>query len=130
MNVPLRLLIADDDPTIRMLLVAIVKRDPSLELAAQAQDADEAIALAAEHRPDVVLLDIEMPGGGGLRAAREIHARHPEIRLLALSGHETDEARTAMEAAGASGYVVKSAPPEEILRALKGDPGLDHGRSA
>jgi DNA-binding NarL/FixJ family response regulator len=120
MNVPLRLLIADDDPVMRLLLAAIVRADPQLELVAEAEDADQAIALAAEQRPHVALLDIEMPGGGGLRAAREIHARHPEIRLLALSAHETDEARDAMAAAGASGYVVKGAPPSDVLSALKG----------
>ena len=74
MNASIRLLIADDDPVMRMLLGAIARGDPVLELVAEAEDADEAIALAAEHRPDVVLLDVEMPGGGGLRAAREIRA--------------------------------------------------------
>jgi DNA-binding NarL/FixJ family response regulator len=119
MNAPLRLLIADDDPVMRMLLGAIVRADPSIELVAEAQDADEAIRLAAERQPDVVLLDVEMPGGGGLRAAREIRAENPTIRLLALSGHETGEARDAMREAGASGYVVKGSPPGEVLSALR-----------
>ena len=120
MNAPLRLLIADDDPVMRMILGAVVRGDPDLELIAEAQDADEAIALAATHRPDVALLDIEMPGGGGVRAAQEIRALHPDTRILALSAHETGEARTAMEQAGASAYVVKGAPPAEVLGALKG----------
>jgi DNA-binding NarL/FixJ family response regulator len=120
MNGPLRLLIADDDPVMRLLLGAIVRADPELELVAEAHDADEAIALAAEHRPHVALLDVEMPGGGGLRAAREIHARHPEIRLLTLSAHEDAETRDAMAAAGASGYIVKGAAPADVLSALKG----------
>jgi DNA-binding NarL/FixJ family response regulator len=119
MDARLRLLIADDDPVMRMLLGAIVRSDPSIELVAEAEDADEAIALAAERRPDVALLDVEMPGGGGLRAAQEIHAQHPQIRLLALSAHETGEARAAMENAGASGYVVKGAPPAEVLQAVR-----------
>jgi DNA-binding NarL/FixJ family response regulator len=120
MNSRLRLLIADDDPVMRLLLGAIIRADPGLELVAEAQDADHAIALAAERRPHVAVLDFEMPGGGGLRAAQEIHARHPEIRLLALSAHEDDETRDAMAAAGASGYVVKGAPPADVLSALKG----------
>ncbi len=119
MDDPLRLLIADDDPVMRMLLGAIVASDPEIELVAEAHDAEQAIAFADEHLPHVALLDIEMPGGGGPRAASEIHARHPEIRLLALSAHESGEARAAMEAAGASGHLVKSAPPADVLRALK-----------
>src|SRR5215212_1769866 len=110
MNAPLRVLIADDDPAMRMLLGAIARSDPALELVAEAQDADEAIALADSERPDVALLDVEMPGGGGLRAARAISALHPGVRILALSAHATDDARAAMEAAGAAGYVVKGAP--------------------
>ena len=120
MNAPMRLLIADDDPVMRMLLGAIARADPGLELVAEAQDADEAIALAVEHTPDVVLLDVEMPGGGGLRAAREIRAALPAARVVGLSAHESDEARGAMEAAGADGYIVKGAAPGEVVRVLRG----------
>src|SRR4051794_6803526 len=116
----LRLLIADDDPVMRMLLGAIVGADPEIDLVGEAADAEQAIALAAECRPDVALLDIEMPKGGGAHAMREIRARHPGARLVALSGHDTLEARAAMTAAGASVYVVKGAPPAEVLEALKG----------
>ena len=121
MNASMRLLIADDDPVMRMLLGAIARSDPVLELVAEAEDADEAIALAAEHRPDVVLLDVEMPGGGGLRAAREIRALLPGARVLALSAHSDDAARQDMAAAGADGYVVKGTPPADVARALRGD---------
>jgi len=119
MNAPLRLLIADDDPVMRLLLEAIVRSDPGLELVGEAEDPEEAIALAEHHRPDVALLDVEMPKGGGLHAAREIQARHPGIRLLALSAHESDDMRAAMHAAGATGYVVKGAAPADVLNALK-----------
>ena len=80
-----------------------MRSDPGLELVGEAEDAEEAIALAEHHRPDVALLDVEMPSGGGLHAAREIRARHPGIRLLALSAHESDDTRAAMHAAGADG---------------------------
>ncbi|MDA0184189.1 response regulator transcription factor [Solirubrobacter phytolaccae] len=116
-----RVLIADDDPVMRMLLSAVVKSDPELELVAAAEDATEAIALSREHAPDVVLLDVEMPGGGGPHAAREIKAAAPTTRVLALSAHEGGEQRDAMEAAGADGYVIKGTPPAEIARALRGD---------
>ena len=121
MNATVRLLIADDDPVMRMLLGAIARGDPALELVAEAADAEEAIALAVEHRPDVVLLDIEMPGGGGLRAAREIRSLLPDARVLALSAHSDDAARQDMAAAGADGYVVKGTPPADVARVLRGD---------
>jgi len=114
-------LIADDDPVMRMLLTAIVSADAELTLVGAAADTDEAIALAAQHAPDVVLLDVEMPGGGGLRAAREIKQAKPTTRVLALSAHDTDEARQAMDAAGADGYVVKGAPPDAVAQALRGE---------
>jgi DNA-binding NarL/FixJ family response regulator len=119
MNDPLRLLIADDDPVMRMLLGAMVRADPGFELVGEAEDAEQAIELAALHQPDVALLDIEMPKGGGMRATREIHARHPSIRLYALSAHESEETRAAMREAGATGYVVKGAAPADVLAALR-----------
>jgi len=116
-----RVLIADDDPVMRMILSAVVNNDEALELVGQAEDTDQAIALALEHGPDVVLLDVEMPGGGGLRAAREIKAASPTVRVLALSAHDTEDARAAMTEAGADGYVVKGAPPNVVAEALRGD---------
>src|SRR5262249_35258001 len=93
-------LIADDDPVMRMLVGAIVARDPELTLAGEAEDADAAIAAAERLRPDVALLDLEMPGGGGPAAARGIHERVPGVKVLALSAHEADAARDEMTAAG------------------------------
>jgi DNA-binding NarL/FixJ family response regulator len=117
--VNVRVLIADDDPVMRMLLTAILARDPELTLAGEAEDADEAVAEAERLAPDVALLDVEMPGGGGVAAARAIRERAPGVRVLALSGHEADAARAEMAAAGAVGYVVKGAPPEEIVGAIR-----------
>jgi DNA-binding NarL/FixJ family response regulator len=117
MNV--RVLIADDDPVMRMLVGAIVARDPDLTLAGEAADADEAITAAARLQPDVALLDLEMPGGGGPAAARGIRERAPGVRVLALSAHEADAAREEMLAAGAVGYVVKGAAPDAVAAAIK-----------
>jgi DNA-binding NarL/FixJ family response regulator len=116
-----RVLIADDDPVMRMLLSAVVSGDPALELVGQAEDADQAITMTSALRPDVILLDVEMPGGGGLRAARAIKEDAPGVRVLALSAHDTDDAREAMREAGADGYVVKGAPPADVAAALRGD---------
>lgn len=115
-----RVLIADDDPVMRMLLSAVVNTDPALELVGAAEDAPQAIELAQAHNPDVVLLDVEMPGGGGPHAAREIKSAAPGTRVLALSAHEGGEQRAAMEAAGADGYVVKGTAPAEIAAVLRG----------
>jgi DNA-binding NarL/FixJ family response regulator len=116
-----RVLIADDDPVMRMLLSAIINSDSALALVGAAEVATQAIELAQSHTPDVVLLDVEMPGGGGPHAAREIRALAPSTRILALSAHESGEQRDAMEAAGADGYVVKGTPPAEVAKALRGD---------
>jgi DNA-binding NarL/FixJ family response regulator len=114
-----RVLIADDDPVMRMLLSAVINAAPDLELVAAAEDATQAIELADAHTPDVVLLDVEMPGGGGPHAARAIRATHPRTKILALSAHESGPARDEMQQAGADGYVIKGAPPAEIAAALR-----------
>lgn len=77
------------------------------------------MAAAERLAPDVALLDVEMPGGGGVAAARAIGERAPGVRVLALSAHAAEEARAEMAAAGAVGYVVKGAPPEEVVRAIR-----------
>jgi DNA-binding NarL/FixJ family response regulator len=115
MNAPTRLLIADDDPVMRMLLGAIADGDPEIELVAAAEDAEQAIALAKEHQPDVALLDVEMPGGGGAHAAREIRGALPATRILALSAHERSEEMERL----VDGYVVKGAAPREVAAAIK-----------
>ncbi len=69
----------------------------------------------------MVLLDVEMPGGGGTHAAREIKKRAPQTRVLALSAHEGDEVRAAMNAAGADGYVIKGTAPADVAKALRGE---------
>jgi DNA-binding NarL/FixJ family response regulator len=116
--VNVRVLIADDDPVMRMLMGAIVRQAADLELAGEAADAEEAIEAALRLVPDVVLLDVEMPKGGGLHAAREIAAQ-TRAQILALSAHETDAARAGMTEAGAVGYVVKGAPPQDVIEAIR-----------
>jgi two-component system chemotaxis response regulator CheY len=116
---PIRVLIADDDAGIRATLAALAGREPTLELVGEAEDADQAIELAERRRPDVVVLDLAMPGGGGARAAQEIRDRLPEARIVALSADDSQGAVYDMTRAGAVGYVVKGAPPEEIVRVIQ-----------
>jgi two-component system chemotaxis response regulator CheY len=115
----IRLLIADDDPMIRLTLAALIDREPGFELVGEAEDADQAIELAARRRPDVVLLDFNMPGGGGVRAATLIREANPDIKLVAISADESQGAQYDMSRAGAVGYVVKGSPDGEIVRVIR-----------
>jgi diguanylate cyclase (GGDEF)-like protein len=115
----IRVLIADDDEGTRLTLGALVGSDEGLELVGEAADAGEAIALAARRRPDVVVLDFDMPGGGGVRAAVEIREACPTARIVALSADDTPAAHLDMSRAGAVGYLVKGAADDEIARTIR-----------
>jgi diguanylate cyclase (GGDEF)-like protein len=115
----IRLLIADDDPAIRLTLSALLQGEEGFELVGEAVDAAQAIDLAAHRRPNVVLLDFDMPGGGGVRAAVEIREASPTTRIVALSADGSQSAQYDMSRAGAIGYVVKGGPNEEIVRAIR-----------
>jgi DNA-binding NarL/FixJ family response regulator len=110
-----RVLVADDDADIRGLLGAFVSSDPSFKLAA---DAEQAIELALEHKPDAALLDVSMPGGGGLRVVRELQDFSPETSVVALSAYDQRNIVLDMLQAGAMSYLVKGATREQILHAL------------
>lgn len=111
-------LIADDNPLVRQILGEMVDGQESLDLVALAADADQAINLARRHRPSVVLADVDMPGGGGPRVARELHDLAWAPRVLALSSHEDQESVIEMLRAGASGYLVKGSSVESIVDAI------------
>jgi DNA-binding response OmpR family regulator len=115
----LRVLIADDEPEVREILINVVDGDPGLELAGVAADAEKAVEVARVTRPDVALLDVSMPGGGGARAALGIGWRSPMTHIVALSLHDDRATIVDMIRAGASGYVVKGASCDEILDALR-----------
>jgi diguanylate cyclase (GGDEF)-like protein len=115
----IRLLVADDDPAIRLVLSALIGRHADLELVGEAADATEAIELAAQRRPDLVVLDFDMPGGGGVAAAIAIREANPATRVVALSADGSPGAQYDMSRAGAVGYVVKGAPEDEILRVIR-----------
>ena len=111
-----RLLIADDDAVVRATLSAQLARE--FEVVATATDTGEAVALADQHRPDAALVDVEMPGGGGLEAVRAIHALAPDTRLVILSGDDSGELVADLIGAGATAYVLKGASGREIAEAL------------
>jgi EAL domain-containing protein (putative c-di-GMP-specific phosphodiesterase class I)/CheY-like chemotaxis protein len=115
----IRVLIAEDDPEVRTALADLVSSEIGMELAGVAGDADEAIAVAEQVRPDVVLLDVRMPGGGGVRAATEIRERVGDTRVLALSAHDDRSTVLQMLQAGAVGFLVKGANADEIVGAIR-----------
>jgi DNA-binding NarL/FixJ family response regulator len=114
-----RVLIADDDADVRGLLEKYVKGEPALQLVGAATNADEAIQLAEEHQPDAALIDVAMPGGGGVRAVREISRRSPKTSMIALSGYDDRTTVLEMLEAGAISYLVKGATRDEILQTLR-----------
>jgi DNA-binding NarL/FixJ family response regulator len=115
----LRLLIADDDPVSRLTMGALVRREPGLDLVGEASDATEAVALALQRRPNVVLLDVDMPGGGGARAAVQIREALPDVRIVAISADDSQANQYDMMRAGAVGFLSKGAPAEEVLRVIR-----------
>jgi EAL domain-containing protein (putative c-di-GMP-specific phosphodiesterase class I) len=112
--------VADDDPEMRAVLADVIEADPSLKLVGLAKDALEVIQLAGIQAPDVVLLDVKMPGGGGGGAAQEIRLIAPATAIVALTAHEDETSVREMLAAGAASYLVKGASPQEIVTALRG----------
>jgi DNA-binding NarL/FixJ family response regulator len=115
---PIRVLIVDDEESVVEVLRSLIGSDPSLRVVGAAHDAETGIALAVEERPDVVLMDVRMPGGGGIRAVREITKRHPDTKVVALSAHEDEDTRIRMIGAGARDYVPKSESTDAILEAI------------
>jgi EAL domain-containing protein (putative c-di-GMP-specific phosphodiesterase class I)/response regulator of citrate/malate metabolism len=114
----IRVLVADDEPVVRAALGELVEAEETLELVGVANDAQEAIDLALREHPDVALLDVKMPGGGGPRAAREIRAGSPQTRVVALSAYEDRTSVLEMLRAGAVGYLVKGTRAAEIVRMM------------
>jgi diguanylate cyclase (GGDEF)-like protein len=115
----IRLLIADDDEAMRLTLGTLANREADIDLVGTAADAGEAVELAGMRRPDVVLLDFDMPGGGGVRAAIDIRETLPGVRIVALSADDSASAQLDMSRAGAVGYLVKGASDDEIVRTIR-----------
>jgi signal transduction histidine kinase len=112
-------LIAEDEPAVREALTDLILTDDQLKLVGAAGDAEQAIHLAGRHRPDVALLDVKMPAGGGPRASREIRAVSPDTMVVALSAHEDRATVLQMLRAGAAGYLVKGTSAGEIVEAVR-----------
>ena len=125
----IRVMIADDEEGMRDALCSLLDDDERISLVGAGQDADQAIAIAARERPDVALLDVRMPRGGGPRAAREIAQVSPGTELIALSaGDDVSDVR-AMLRAGAGAYLVKGVGTTEIVDAIHRSVDVSDGRT-
>lgn len=116
---PVRLLIVDDHPVVRDGLRGMFAGEPEFEVVGEAAEGEEAVALAETLRPDVILMDLHMPGGDGVSAIRELARRGNPARVLVLTTYDMDgDVLPAIEA-GATGYLLKDVPGEELLRAVR-----------
>ena len=114
-----RVLIAEDHGTMREGMRLLVGREPDMEVVGEAADGREALRLARELRPDVVLMDISMPGMDGLQATRGLQETSPEVKVLALTRHADYGFLTEMLRAGAKGYVLKQSPSADLIQAVR-----------
>lgn len=117
---PIRIVVADDHPVVRSGLVAMLRTIPGLDVVGEAADGSAAVRAAVEQRPDVILMDVRMPGADGIEATRRIRESLPECRVLILTMYDDDATVFTAMQAGAQGYLLKEAEQEEIVRAVRG----------
>ncbi len=116
---PIRLVVADDHTLFRKGVASLLERVPDVELVGQAASGEEAIELVRAHQPDIVLMDLQMPGLGGIEATRAIAAANAAVGVIMLTMFEDDESVFAAIRAGARGYVLKDADRGSLLRAIR-----------
>jgi two-component system response regulator NreC len=116
---PIRILLCDDHTILRTGLKMLLGGAGDLDVVGEAQDGEQAVALADSLTPDVVLMDITMPKMDGIKATAEIKKRHPEVKVLMLTMHENDEYLFRTIQAGGSGYVLKKAADDEVIDAIR-----------
>lgn len=114
----IRILIADDHGVLRAGLRALLNAEPDLEVVGEAADGNEALRLVEKLRPDVLLLDISMPGPGGIEVTRRVKRAQPDTRVLILTVHEDEGLLREAIRAGAAGYIVKRAVESELINAI------------
>jgi PAS domain S-box-containing protein len=115
----LRLVLVDDHAVMRQGLASLLRAEPDMEIAGEASDGESAVLLIREVQPDLVLMDVSMPGIGGIQATRVIHSEFPHVRVIGLSMFQEGEQAVAMREAGAVGYVTKSGPSGAVIAAIR-----------
>lgn len=119
MSATIRILVADDHPVVRDGLVMMLGTQGDFEVVAEAEDGQEAFEKAASYQPDVLLLDLEMPGLDGVQVLEKLLPRYPGMRAIVFTAFDTDERILAALKAGAQGYLLKGAPREELFQAVR-----------
>jgi len=115
----IRVLVVDDQTPMRIGLVALIKSQPGMDVVAEASDGEEAIEVYDDVRPDVVLMDLRMPGMGGVEAILAIRQKHPDARVIVLSTYDLDEDIHRAIQSGARSYLLKDMPIEEIASTIR-----------
>ena len=115
----IKILIVDDHQLIRKGIASILDEVSGLHVIAEASNGEDAVRLTREHEPDVVLMDLQMPGMGGMEATRKILRNNPDVKVLALTVCESDIYPTRLLEEGAAGYITKDSTTEEMIRAIK-----------
>jgi DNA-binding NarL/FixJ family response regulator len=116
----MKVIICDDQAIIRDGLELLLKLEKDVEVVGLAQDGAEAVELVNSKTPDLILMDLKMPGMNGVEATRQIRTRHPEIKVLVLTTYDDDEWVFDAIRAGASGYLLKDTPREKVIEAIQG----------
>jgi len=115
----IKVIVADDHAIVREGVRMILAREPDIEVVGEAADGEQALELVAAQRPQVVIMDISMPGMGGIEATQRLKAEHPEIQVLALTMHEDESYVFQLLRAGAAGYVLKRAAAQDLVQAVR-----------
>ena len=115
----LRIVIADDHALVRAGMRALLSQDPEFEIVGEVENGRDAVRVAGELKPDIVLMDLTMPGMNGMEAILNIKLRYPAMRILVLTLHKTEEFVLASLRAGADGYILKEATPSELRLAVR-----------
>jgi DNA-binding NarL/FixJ family response regulator len=116
----MKVVICDDQAIIRDGLTMLLNLEKDIEVVGQAQDGAEAVEQVAQYQPDLVLMDLKMPGMNGIEATRQIRASYPDVKVLVLTTYDDDEWVFDAIRAGAAGYLLKDTPREAVIQAVRG----------
>lgn len=116
---PIRIVVADDHPVVRRGVADLLRSEPGFEVVAEAGNGEEAIELFRRHRPTILVVDLDMPGVGGAEVTRRLCREDPQARILILTVDDGEESVATCLEAGARGYLLKRAPAEEIVAAIR-----------